>query len=189
VQAARQTFQQVKAELEPENTHFIDECGVNDAMVPTRGRAKRGKRVKGTKPRTKGRHRTIIGTMSLRYGLEAIPWPGKNRRPDFISWAEAVLIPRLRPGDTVILDNASIHKGKELEELVAAAGAKLQFLPPYSPDFNPIEEAWSKFKNLLRRASAHSLDLLAEAVAQAAQAITIPNIRGYVTHAGYLAST
>ena len=108
---------------------------------------------------------------------------------DFASWVETCLVPKLRRGDTVVLDNGSIHKSAEVIELVESVGARVLFLAPYSPDLNPIEEAWSKFKNLLRRARAAAVDALCEAIFAAARQVTQDDTRRYVRHAGYLAST
>jgi len=106
----------------------------------------------------------------------------------FLSWVEGSLVPLLTEGDVVVIDNASIHKADAVVQAVKAAGAEVLFLPPYSPDYNPIEEAWSKFKALLRRAGAHTMEALHEAIAVAARAITMSDTVGFLSHAGYLAS-
>lgn len=188
MKALRARFAEKHLTRDPASMHFIDECGVHDAMVPLYGRAKCGERAVGTKPRAKGNHLTIVGRLSLRDGLAAQPWPGPMRRDDFVSWVEADLVPHLRPGDTVVMDNSSIHKGQEVIDLIESTGAKVAFLAPYSPDHNPLEEAWSKFKALLRRAKAATIDALCEAAARAARCVTLADIKGYVGHAGYAVS-
>lgn len=185
----REEFLARCADIDPVTIHFLDECATHDAMVPTYGRAPSGQRANGTKPRAKGNHMTVVGSMSLRDGLCAQPWPGPMKGVDFVSWVEAVLLPRLQHGDTVILDNCSIHKSAEVVELVESKGASLVFLAPYSPDHNPIEEAWSKFKSILRRVRAATVERLCEAIAAAAKQVTLQDVQGYVRHAGYAVST
>jgi transposase len=188
VKALRAKFLEATLGLDAMTLHFLDECGVHDAMVPLRGRAPRGQRAIGTKPRARGNHLTVVGRLSMRDGLTAQPWPGPMRRDDFLSWVESDLVPHLRPGDTVVMDNCSIHKGPEIVDLIEATGAKVAFLAPYSPDHNPIEEAWSKFKELLRRAKAATIDELCEAIARAALCVTQADIRGYIGHVGFSVS-
>lgn len=185
----REEFVAQCVDVDPITIHFVDECATHDSMVPLYGRAPSGKRACGTKPRSKGNHLTVVGSLSLRDGLSAQPWPGSMKGADFASWVETCLVPKLRRGDTVVLDNGSIHKSAEVIELVESVGARVLFLAPYSPDLNPIEEAWSKFKNLLRRARAAAVDALCEAIFAAARQVTQDDTRRYVRHAGYLAST
>jgi hypothetical protein len=185
----REDFKATMGELDTTKLHFVDECATHDAMVPTHGRAPRGERATGTKPKAKGRHLTVIGSLSLRSGLDVSPWQGSMKGADFASWVECMLLPRLREGDIVILDNCSIHKVDEVAAMVESRGASIRWLPPYSPDLNPIEEAWSKFKSILRRIGASTMDMLVEAVTEAAGQVTISDTMGYVRHAGYSAST
>jgi transposase len=188
VRSLREAFLAQRAEWDASTLHFVDECATHDAMVPIYGRAPKGKRACGTKPRAKGNHLTVIGVLSLGHGLSAQPWPGPMKRPDFASWVEAYLVPRLKPGDRVVMDNCSIHKDPEAIAMVESVGARVAFLSPYSPDLNPIEEAWSKVKNLLRRACAATFDALCEAICVATRQVTHDDTIGYVRHAGYLAS-
>jgi transposase len=189
VKQMREVFRAEQAKLDAATVHFVDECATNDAMVPTYGRAPKGSPALGTKPRARGNHLTVIGVLSIRDGLTTQPWPGSLKAPDFESWVEAFLLPKVKAGDTVIMDNCSIHKREETIAMIEGAGGRVLFLAPYSPEYNPIEEAWSKFKNLLRRASASTRDALCEAIAMAARQITHQDTLGYVRHAGYLAST
>ena len=103
----------------------------------------------------------------------------------FQAYLEQVLCPELRPGDIVVMDNLSAHKVSGVRELIEDAGAELLYLPPYSPDFNPIEMCWSKFKQLLRKAKARSLDTLENSIADALKAITPQDIQGCFSHCGY----
>lgn len=184
----REDHQEKMKELDAFKVFFVDECATNDAMVPLYGRAPKGERAVGSKPRAKGNHRTVVGALSLRCGLTATAWPGPMDGDGFLSWVEGSLVPLLSEGDVVVIDNASIHKADAVVQAIKAAGAEVLFLPPYSPDYNPIEEAWSKFKALLRRAGAHTTEALHEAIAVAARAITMLDTVGYLSHAGYLAS-
>jgi len=185
----RETHMEKMKELNPLKLFFVDECATNDAMVPLYGRAPKGKRALGSKPRSKGNHRTVVGALSRRFGLTATAWPGPMDSDGFVSWVEGSLVPLLEDGDVVVIDNASIHKADAVVQAIKAVGAEVLFLPPYSPDLNAIEEAWSKFKGLLRRAGAHTMEALHEAIPVAARAITMSDTEGYISHAGYLAST
>jgi len=189
VKDERAKFVGQMGELDAMTLHFIDECGVHDAMVPICGWARRGQRARGSKPRSRGRHLTVVGGVSLREGFYPQHWPGPMKGQDFASWVEGCLVPRLRPGDTVIMDRCRIHFHPDVVRLIEAAGAQVLYLPPYSPDFNPIEEAWSKFKTNLRRMRPENAERLCESVAVAAKQVTDENIKGWVRHAGYAVST
>lgn len=103
----------------------------------------------------------------------------------FMAYLEQVLCPQLQPGDIVVMDNLSAHKVGGVRNLIEQTGAELWYLPPYSPDFNPIEKCWSQVKQLLRAAKARSLDTLQQAVAQALPAVTPQNVHAYFRHCGY----
>jgi transposase len=113
---------------------------------------------------------------------------GSTTREVFEAYLEWVLAPQLRPGQVVVMDNLSAHKGSRVRELVKERGCELLYLPPYSPDFNPIEQAFSKVKGLLRRAEARTREALIEAMATALSAVSCRNVRGFFENCGYRAS-
>lgn len=128
---------------------------------------------------------TTLGALS-QCGIEAAmtvasPTDGEV----FTAYVEQVLCPKLRPGDVVVLDNLSAHKVAGIRELIEGCGAHLLYLPPYSPDLNPIEQAWSKFKQFLRAAKARTAEALEQAIAEALQTITADNAAAWFRHCGY----
>jgi transposase len=128
---------------------------------------------------------TIIGTLGLRDGLQVVPWFDSMNGPGFVAYLEACVLPRMHSGDTLVLDNCSIHKVAGVERALASVGAHVLYLPPYSPEFNPIEEAWSKVKHALRRIGAVGLEALGEAVTAAVAMVTSSDVVAWVRHAGY----
>jgi transposase len=149
------------------------------------GRAPRGERVAEATPQGHWKVLTTLGTLSLR-GLEAVMTIESATDGDvFLAYLEQVLGPKLKPGDVVIMDNLSAHKVRGVRELLATKGAELLYLPPYSPDFNPIEQAWSKLKQLLRAAKARTAEALEQAIAEALKAISAENAAAWFRHCGY----
>ena len=123
--------------------------------------------------------------MSLR-GIEAVMTVESATDGDvFLAYLEQVLCPKLKAGDVVVMDNLSAHQVEGVRELIAASGAELLYLPPYSPDFNPIEKAWSKLKQLLRTAKARTAEALQQAIAEALKAVTADNAAAWFRHCGY----
>lgn len=163
----------------------MDESGATTQMTRNYGRAPRGQRVKEATPQGHWQMLTLFAAITTR-GLEApmtIPEPTDG--DIFLAYVEQVLSPRLRPGQVVILDNLSAHKVAGVRELIEAAGARLLYLPPYSPDLNPIEQAWSKVKQILRSLKARTVEALDKAVAEALNAITAENAIAWFGHCGY----
>jgi len=154
-------------------------------MARLRGRAKRGDRCRASIPH--GHWKTTTFTAGLRLCGIAAPMllDGPMNGPAFLAYAEQVLAPELCPGDIVVMDNLPSHKISGVREAIERAGARLLFLPPYSPDFNPIEMAFSKLKALLRKAAARPVDDLWHAVAECLSAFTPHDSRNYFTAAGY----
>lgn len=153
----------------------------------TRGwaRAARGERVTEAIPQGHWKILTTLGAMSVR-GMEAVMTVESATDGDvFLAYLEQVLCPKLKPGDVLILDNLSAHKVAGVRPLIEAAGAVLLYLPPYSPDFNPIEKAWSKIKQSLRAAKARTAEALEQAIAEALKTITIENAVAWFRHCGY----
>ena len=139
------------------------------------GRAPRGERIAEATPQGHWKVLTTLGAMSLR-GIEAVMTVESATDGDvFLAYLEQVLCPKLKAGDVVVMDNLSAHKVKGVRELIAASGAELLYLPPYSPDFNPIEKAWSKLKQLLRIAKARTKEALEETIAEALKLISPEN--------------
>lgn len=149
------------------------------------GRSPRGQRVAEATPQGHWKVLTTLGAMSLR-GLEAVMTIESATDGDvFLAYLEHLLCPKLKAGDVVVMDNLSAHRVKGVRELIAASGAELLYLPPYSPDFNPIEQAWSKLKQLLRAAKARTAEALQQAVAEALKAISADNAAAWFRHCGY----
>lgn len=165
---------------------FVDESAVNTAMTRRYGRAPRGQRVYDSAPRNYGAHTSIIGALSLRGLVATMTVEGAVDTLCFDAYVERVLAPQLRRGDVVVLDNLGAHRASRLEEVVAECGARVLWLPPYSPDYSPIEQCWSKIKSYLRGAKARTADALDKALAQAIEFVTKADIRGWFKHCGYL---
>lgn len=154
-------------------------------MTRNYGRAPRGQRVNEATPQGRWQVLTMLAALTTR-GLEAPMTIGEATDGDiFLAYLEQVLCPRLRPGQVVIMDNLSAHKVAGVRERIEAVGARLVYLPPYSPDFNPIEPAWSKVKQILRSLKARTVDALEAAVAEALAAITTENAIAWFSHCGY----
>jgi transposase len=165
---------------------FLDESAVNTAMTPTHGRAPRGERVRDSAPRNYGEQTSIVGALSLGRGLLAtMTLTGAVGTPAFDAYLASVLCPRLRQGDVVVLDNLNVHKASQVEQVAEGRGARVLWLPPYSPDFSPIEQCWSKIKTALRAAKARTREELEKALADAIKLITKSDIRGWFRQCGY----
>jgi transposase len=164
---------------------FVDESGVNTAMTRRYGRAPRGERAHDSAPRRDGTHTSVIGAMGLRGLVAALTVEGAVDTDCFNAYAERVLGPRLRRGDVVVLDNLGAHRASRIEEVAAARGAQVLWLPPYSPDFSPIEQCWSKIKAYLRGAKARTREHLEESLTAAIGLVTKSDIRGWFKHCGY----
>ena len=147
-------------------------------MTRTRARAPKGKRAYGRVPRNRGKNMTLIASMSLSGMGQAMAFEGATDKVVFEAYVERFLAPALRPGQVVVLDNLSAHKGQRVRDLVEARGASLLFLPAYSPDFSPIEEAFSKIKALLKKAAARTREALAEAIGEALEAVAPEDAKG-----------
>jgi transposase len=174
----------VKA-LAPEDCIFIDEAGCHQAMTRLYARAPRGQRAQATKPVNRGRHVTMLGALGLEGLVAAMTVEGFTDGEVFLAFLREVLVPQLRPGQILIMDNLKAHKVAGVAATCAAAGVRLLYLPPYSPDFSPIEECWSKVKAILRAKAARTLEALEQAITEALTAITSQDAHGWFDHAGY----
>ncbi len=164
----------------------MDECGANVGLGPLRARAPRGERAFGRTPRKRGKNTTLLASMSAAEGMgPCAAVEGATTAKVFEAYVGQVLAPSLRPGQVVVLDNLGAHKGERVRELVGARGCELLFLPAYSPDFSPIEEAFSKLKALLRKEKARTKEALVEAMGRSLDAITPKDAKGWFGHCGY----
>ena len=167
---------------------FVDESSTNVAFTPRYARAPRGERAHGKAPRNWGKNVTLISSITLEGMGASMSIEGPSDTDSFGRYMREVLAPRLEAGQIVLMDNLSVHTSKWVRELIEGKGCQLWLLPSYSPDFNPIEEAFSKVKNLLRKAKTRTLEGLFEATAQALCAVSAGDARGYFEHCGYSAS-
>lgn len=186
VQAERARYRDLSATLDLRRVKFIDESGINIAMTRLYGRAPRGERALGSAPQNYGQNVTILGALSCT-GLEAVMTiEGATDADVFRAYVGEVLCPTLRVGDIVIADNLSAHKAAGVQEAIAATGARLLYLPPYSPDLNPIERCWSKIKTVLRAAKARTREALDAAVTSALATVSESDARAWFAHSGYV---
>lgn len=185
MKAARQDWFEGQLGLDPDRLVFLDETAANTKMARRYGRAPRGRRCRMTVPH--GHYKTTTVTAALRTsGLTAIALlDGATNGERFRGYVTDTLVPVLKPGDTVILDNLPSHKVAGVREAVAAAGARLLYLPSYSPDFNPIEQVFAKLKALLRTAAARTISDLRAAIQNAFAQFTPQECRTYLAAAGY----
>ncbi|SRR6266487_2241506 len=183
--AARATWREQMKQLLSQDLVFVDETGSHIAMTPLYAYAPRGQRAIGKVPRNYGAIMTLIASLSTQGMGEAFILDGAADGAAFEIYVEQLLAPSLKPGQVVILDNLSIHQGSRVRQAIEARGCRLLFLPAYSPDFSPIEEAFSKVKTCLRRQGARTREALQEAIAQALLLITAQDARGWFAHCGY----
>ena len=185
VAKARRAWFEAQPDLDPERLIFIDETWLNTKMARLRGRAPRGERLRASLPHGHWKTTTFVAGLRLS-GIDApMVIDGPINGEIFLAYVRQVLVSALRPGDIVVMDNLGSHKGAGVRVAVEAAGAELRFLPPYSPDFNPIENAFSKLKAFLRKAAARTRDQLWDAVAQAIDRFDPGECANYFTAAGY----
>ena len=167
---------------------FIDESAAKTNMTRLRGRARRGERVREHTPHGHWNTTTLLGSLRFDGQVSCLAIEGPTTSEVFREYVRCILCPTLRPGDVVIADNLSAHKDIQTHALIQARGARLEFLPPYSPDLNPIEKMWSKIKTHLRSAKARSHERLLRAVGHALAAITPQDAHGYFLSCGYTTS-
>ncbi len=152
-------------------------------------RAPRGQRARGTRPHKRGKNVSMIGAIALSGIIASTNLLGSIDGLTFEAFVLSKLIPQLWRGAVVVWDNYSIHKGKEIEQAIVSAGARLIYLPPYSPDFNPIENCWSKVKNILRSIGARTYKDLDAAIAFAYSQVSLKDIRNWFAHSCYCISS
>lgn len=164
---------------------IIDECGSNLNLTPLYARAPRGQRAIGQVPRNTPPNTTLIASLSLSGIGPSLLLPGATDGLAFETYVAEVLAPALQPGQIVVLDNLSVHHRSQIADLITQRGCELWFLPSYSPDFSPIEQAFAKLKQALRRAKARTVDALHAAMSDALPTITPDDARGFFGACGY----
>jgi transposase len=175
----------IAQELEPERLLFVDEMGANTSLHSLYAWSKRGERARCSVPRNRGKNTTLLSSMSVGGMGPSLAITGAVDAQVFEAYLQRVLLPELRPGRVLVMDNLSAHKTKKVRELIEGAGCELLYLPPYSPDLNPIEEAFSKVKGVLRKAGARTRESLLEAMGYAISSVTDEDARGFFEHCGY----
>lgn len=175
----------IAAAVDPESLVFVDEMGVHTSLAPIYGYAPRGECLRLSVPRNRGKNTTLLSSMTTDGMGPSLAVEGATTARVFETYVEKVLVPSLRAGQIVVMDNLGAHRPRRIRELIEQQGCELLYLPAYSPDYNPIEEAFSKIKNLLRKAAARSKEALIEAIGQALSAVTVEDALGYFEHAGY----
>lgn len=181
---ARAQWRERAAGWNPADLVFLDESGCNTSLHRTHGRARRGQRLAASVPRNWKENTTIIGALSVA-GWQALTLPGAADRLAFEAFVEKILVPSLRAGQIVILDNLNTHKSALAQRLVQAAGCSWVFLPPYSPDMNPIEMMWSKLKAHLRAVAARTQEDLDAAISSGLFTVSPADTLGWFTAAGF----
>lgn len=175
----------VAAAVEPESLVFVDEMGVHTSLAPIYGYAPRGERLHLLVPRNRGKNTTLLSSMTVSGMGPSLAVEGATTARVFEVYVEKVLVPVLRAGQIVVMDNLGAHRPKRIRELIEARGCELIYLPAYSPDYNPIEEAFAKIKSLLRKAAARSKEALIDALGAALSSVSPEDARGFFEHAGY----
>jgi transposase len=184
-EAARAAWREAAAELDPADLVFVDETSTHTALTRLRARAPRGQRAVGAAPRNRGPNVTLLAALTPAGVAAPLVVEGATDGALFEAWVERALAPALRPGQVVVLDNLGAHKGDRVRELVEGAGCRLLFLPPYSPDFSPIEPAFAKLKARLRGEAARAFEPLLAAIGAGLAAITPADARGFSAHCGF----
>ena len=189
VAAARRQWQTWQPVRDVRQYVFLDECGVTTDLLRRYGRSPIGTRLHDHTPCSHWQNHTVVAALRLDgLGAPAV-FDGPIDNPTFLAYIEQVLVPTLRPGDVVVLDNLVVHKQAAVCAAIEAVGAQIRFLPPYSPDFNPIELAFAKLKAFLRAARPRSFDHVCTLLAAALDLFTPTECRNFVRHCGYRVAT
>jgi transposase len=183
--AAREEWFDGQDDLDPTMLVFIDETGASTKMTRLRGRAPRGKRLRASVPHGHWKTTTFVGGLRLSGMTAPMVLDGPMNAGWFLAYIEQILVPTLKPGETVVMDNLSAHKTPAVRTAIEGAGANLRFRPAYSPDFNPIENAFSKLKAYLRKSAARAIPSLWDAIKSGIDSLTPQDCAGYFARAGY----
>ena len=181
----RQAWWELVSEIDPACLVFLDESGVTTEMTRRYGWGPRSERVREAVPAGHWRTLTVLAALTTEGVLASMSIESPTDGDVFLAFLEQVLAPQLQPGHLVILDNLAAHKVDGVRQIIESRGASLLYLPPYSPDFNPIEQAWSKLKQLLRGVKARLLEQLEPALTRAIAAITPHDAQAFFRHCGY----
>ena len=181
----REDWFEGQPDLDPERLVFIDETWASTNMARRYGRAPKGERLRVGVPHGHWKTTTFVAGLRLTGMVAPMALDGPINGVSFQAYVDQVLVPELRPGDIVIMDNLGSHKGAGVRDAIEAAGASLLFLPPYSPDFNPIENAFSKLKALLRKAAERTVDGLWNTIGALLPAFTPQECANFFAAAGY----
>ena len=173
------------SKIDPKRLVFVDEMGTNISLSVLRAWSRRGQRAYCSVPRNRGANTTVLSSMSAGGMGSSLTVEGATTSVVFEAYVEQVLAPTLGKGQVVVMDNLSAHKGERVRKLIEERGCELIYLPSYFPDLNPIEEAFSKIKGLVRKAEAGTREALVEAIASALSAVTSRDARGFFEHCGY----
>jgi transposase len=171
--------------IDPKRFVFVDECGTNITLTRLYARAPRGERAFGKVPRNWDKNVTLIAAMSAEGMGQAMSVEGATDGAAFEAYVKHFLLPTLKEGQVVVMDNLQVHKSTRVRKLIESVGASVLFLPSYSPDFSPIEEAFSKIKAILCRIEARTQETLVEAIGQALDAVSQGDALGWFSHCGY----
>ena len=175
----------VAGEIDAKRLVFVDEMGSNTALFSLYAWARIGERARYSAPRNRGKNTTLLASMSLEGMGPCVAVVGSTTAAVFEAYVEQALASTLRPGQVVVMDNLGAHKGERVRKLIQGRGCEVLYLPPYSPDLNPIEEAFSKVKGVLRRTSARTRQALVEAMRRALDAVTARDAQRFFEHCGY----
>lgn len=185
MKVAREIWTQMRTELDPERLFFIDESGLSTKMARLRGWAPRGMRCRASVPHGHWMTTTFVGALTRSQLCAPMLLDDAMDGDAFRDWCKQMLAPLLQSGDIVIMDNLPAHKVAGIRQIIEETGAALLYLPPYSPDFNPIENAFAKLKAHVRKAAARTVEALDSAVADALHAFNPEECANFFTHAGY----
>jgi len=184
-EAKRTAFRAQVAPLASARFIFVDETSTHTAMPRRYARAPRGERAYGSVPRNHGPNLSVIGALGLRGMVATMSVEGAVDTDAFEAFVEQVLVPALQPGAVVLRDNLKVHQVSNIKQAVSTVGGEVIFLPPYSPDFSPIEPCWSKLKTFLRGCAARTQALLETALTKALPTLSPDDIRSWFRHCGY----
>jgi transposase len=188
VAAARQEWRETQGSLDIEKLVFIDETWATTNMTRRYGRAPLGQRLVAAVPYGHWKTTTFIGALRSTGLTAPAVFDGAINGASFLAYVKQILVPTLRPGDIVVLDNLSSHKIEGVREAIEAAGAELRYLPPYSPDLNPIEQLFAKLKSLLRKAAARTVDVLWNTIGRLIESFDPDECANYIRNSGYVRS-